>query len=83
MDVGLDGTINIDEIKDTHGREVVGIAKQYFMEKLIDGDYLIDLKNKVIINIADGDIQEVGTFDWSVSDMEYNFDYINEEEEEF
>ena len=82
MLVDATGSIEITSIKDTHGREVEGCAKENFRQKLVNGDYVLALSSNKIHNLDDG-FAVVATIEWTTNNMEYDFDFWVEEEEEF
>jgi hypothetical protein len=80
MLVDATGSIDITEITNAHGQIVVSDSEvKEIQAKLASGDYVLDLKNGVIFNLAGGNFIEVAKFDWSVNNMEYDFDFWDEE----
>lgn len=81
MLVDATGSIEITEIKDKWGRKMSDSQTDYVRDKLSSGDYTMDLRNGIIYNLAGGNFQEVAKFDWSVNNMEYDFDFWDEDGE--
>ena len=81
MLVDATGSIVITEIKDNRGRKMSKSQTDEVRDKLSSGDYVLDLRNGIIYNLAGGNFLEVGKFDWSVNNMEYDFDFWHEEGE--
>lgn len=82
MIVDTTGSIEITEIRDNRNRVMSKSQTDEVRDKLASGDYSLDLRNGIIYNLAGGNFLEIGKFDWSVTEMEYNFDFWDWDEDD-